>query len=166
MNRPCLHFAFNEAWILSEGSEYDHMSDEQLMASPAKVARDVRTYEEKYPNGQVRIRCGGCIADNGRFLLHGAETWYYEDGSRQRQAAYHRGRKVGKETFWAADGSKKWQWNHLADGTSSWTQRWSNGQRKAQSTWRNHRCEGPATRWDRPGNIVSKRNFNDGELAD
>jgi len=166
MNRPCLHFAFNEAWILMEMSEYDRMSDEQLMAPRAAVARDVRTYEEKYPNGHVRIRYGGCIADDGRFLLNGAETWYYETGSRQRQAAYHLGRKVGKETFWAADGSKKSQWEHRKDGTSTWIQWWPNSRTRAESTWNNFRCDGIATRWDQSGKVITKREFTDGEPTD
>ncbi|MHC4623229.1 MAG: SUMF1/EgtB/PvdO family nonheme iron enzyme [Planctomycetota bacterium] len=166
MNRPCLHFAFSEAWILHENSEYDRMSDEQLMASRPTVAGDVREYEERYANGHVRVRYGGCIAEDGRFLLHGAETWYYEDGSRQRQAAYHLGRKVGKETFWARDGSKKWQWQHHENGTSVWTQFWSNGKKKGQSTWRNHKCDGIATCWDQSGKVITKRDFTDGELAD
>jgi len=166
MNRPCLHFVFNEAWILTKDTKYDHMSDEELMQVQASRIGKVQSYTEKYPNGKVKVEFSGGIADNGRFLLDGAERWYYPDGSKQREATYKLGRKIGTETYWARDGHKKWQWEHKADGTSVWTQWWSNGQKKAQSTWRNFKCDGVAICWDPAGKVISRKKFSNGKFAD
>ncbi|MHC4337571.1 MAG: hypothetical protein ACYSTG_06430, partial [Planctomycetota bacterium] len=160
MNRPCLHFVFNEAWILS-----DERPDAELMKSTAKTISRVRKYRETYASGLKATWYAG-IADNGRYLLHGKETWYYENGHEQREATYNLGRKVGKEIYWAPDGTVKWEWEHRDDGTSVWTQWWSTGKKKAESTWRNFKCNGTARLWDPAGQLISKKNFADGKFAD
>ncbi len=165
MNRPCLHFAFNEAWILSDDTPFDSMSDAELMQPTATKVTNVRPYQENYPSGKVKIRYHGGVADNGRFLLDGTETWYYENGHKQYEATYRLGRKVGKETYWRPDGTRKWQWEHREDGTSVWTQWWSNGRMKARSTWRNFKCEGTAERWNPSGELISRTRFVDGRAV-
>jgi len=100
-----------------------------------------------------------------RYLLEGKQTWAYPSGQKQWEVTYRRGRKAGEETHWASDGTKDWSWQHREDGTSVWTQWWANGARKAESTWRNHRCEGTATRWDRSGKAISQHEFSGGALA-
>jgi len=164
MTRPCLELVFNEAWILNDRTRFDGISDAELMQPTATEVKDVRQYEEYYPNGEVRITYSGGIADNGRFLLEGTETWYYENGCRQYEVTYHLGRKVGIETYWAPDGTKRWQWNHQADGTSLWTQWWPNGQKKAESTWRNFMCHGIARCWDPDGKLISEKKFVNGVM--
>ena len=162
MNRPCLHFAFNEAWILDKSSE--ELSDAKLMRPTAKSISKVTIYEEKYPSGKLKTKWSGGIGDNGRFLLHGVEVFYYENGQKQHQAIYNLGRKIGAETYWAADGTKKWNWVYHSGKTAIWTQYWPNEEKKSQSTWRNFKCNGPATLWDRDGNVISKVNFVNGRL--
>jgi hypothetical protein len=164
MNRPCLHFAFNEAWILND--EPDERSDAELMKSTAKTISRVKKYRETYASGKPKATWYAGIADNGRYLLHGKETWYYEKGHEQRQATYNLGGKVGKETYWAPDGTVKWEWEHRDDGTSVWTQWWSAGRKKAESTWRNFKCNGTARLWGPVGQLISEKNFADGKFAD
>jgi len=163
MNRPCLHFVFNEAWILAEHTEYEGMSDAELMKSSAMKILKLERFEKKYSNGNTRATWSGGIADNGRFVLDGPETWYYRNGKKQWQVTYKLGRKVGKETYWASDGSVKWSWEHRDDASAVWTQWWSAGKKKAESTWRNHKCEGIARRWDRKGKIISEVKFIGGK---
>lgn len=139
MNRPCLHFEMNEAWILSEETEI--VSDDELMKSKATSISDVKTYEEKYPDGIIRIRYSAGIGDDGRYLLHGEETWFYPNGNKQREANYILGYKVGTETYWSKDGKKLWEWEYKEDGTSIWTQLDNNGQIKSQSVWHDFKCE-------------------------
>ncbi len=137
MNQPCLHFEMNEAWILSDDYE---ASDSELMKSKATTISDVKTYEEKYPDGNIRVKYSAGFADDGRYLLHGTETWFYQNGAKQREANYILGYKVGKETYWTDDGKKVWEWQHNEDGTSIWTQWDNNGQIKSKTTWYNFRC--------------------------
>ncbi|MBN1351404.1 SUMF1/EgtB/PvdO family nonheme iron enzyme [candidate division KSB1 bacterium] len=163
MNRPCLHFEFNEAWILQNGTP-EKVTDAQLMQSTATAIRSVKKYTEYYADGKEKFVYHGGVADDGRFLLHGAETWFYSDGQKQREANYELGHKIGAETFWSAKGSVEWTWQHAADGTSRLTRYWHNGQKRSESTWKNHKCEGVATRWDSDGKVISRENFVDGVI--
>ncbi|HUT34486.1 MAG TPA: SUMF1/EgtB/PvdO family nonheme iron enzyme [Planctomycetota bacterium] len=143
MNHPSLHFELNEAWILSKEAGAD------------------------------------AGASDGRYLLEGKQTWAYPSGQKQWEVTYHQGRKLGEETHWTSGGTTDWSWQHRPstgsgrgepaeprdDGTSVWTQWWPDGKKKAESTWRDHRCEGTATRWDRSGKVVSQCEFADGALA-
>jgi formylglycine-generating enzyme required for sulfatase activity len=163
MNRPCLHFELNEAWILSDEPTPDN--DAQLMANTATSIRDVERREERYASGQPKIVWHAGIGDDGRYLLHGEETWYYADGSKQYEAIHKLGRKVGTETFYRADGSRCWQWEHREDGTSVWTQWFSAGTKKAESVWKDFHAHGPAQTWDRAGKPVSSVIFQKGRIT-
>lgn len=162
MTHPCLHFAMNEAWILSD--EKEELSDEMLMKSTASRIEAITTFEEKYPDGKLRLQYSGGIADDGRFLLEGKEIWYDENGARQYEANFHLGKKVGLETYWNQAGNKVWEWNHQPDGTAVWTQWWENGNKKAESSWRNGRCEGGARRWNFEAKLVTEVEFVGGDI--
>lgn len=99
---------------------------------------------------------------SGRFLLDGPERWYYEDGAMQREANYKLGRKVGTETYRGVDGKKLWDWQHNNDGSSVWRQYRPSGKKKAESTWKNFKCEGVSTLWDRNGEVISSTEFANG----
>lgn len=161
MNNPCLHFEMNEAWILAPDT--GEKSNAELMKSSATSISDVRNYEAKYPDGKTKATWSAGIGDDGRYLLHGEEIWSYENGQKQREATYDLGRKAGVETYWSEDGKRRWRWEHKDDGSSVWTQWWPNGQKKAESTWRDFNCEGIATCWDMFGEVVSRMEFADGK---
>jgi len=161
MNRPCLHFEFNEAWILGKTKVYEKSNAFKMSSKATKIGK-LKKYTEKYDDGKPRAGWSGGIADDGRFLLHGDEIWLYPNGKKRRHASYDKGQKIGKETFWAADGSVKWTWQHKDDGSSVWTQYWPNGNKKAMSNWRNSKCEGTAIVWDRDGSQVSRMAFRKG----
>ena len=162
VNHPNLHFVFNEAWLLQTGAETS-----EVPAEPAATKMgSVRKYKKYYPNGNIKCVHSGGTADTGRFLLHGNEKWYYENGNNKWHVRYDKGKKVGKETCWAEDGNVIWSWIHKEDGTSIWTHWWPNGQRKSESTWRNHKCEGKAMRWARDGKVVDTVEFLGGMPAD
>ena len=163
MNRPCLHFEFNEAWILSDAP--DKRSSDELIAPAATRISGVREYKEVHPGGKTRIAWSAGLGDDGRYLLHGIETWYCTGEQKQYQATYKLGRKVGAETLWTAGGEIVWQWVHDPDGTSVWTQYWPGGGKKAQSAWRNHHAHGEAACWGRDGKIVSRATFRNGAVT-
>ena len=76
------------------------------------------------------------VGPDGRYLLQGTETWYYENGQKQWQADYHAGRKAGEETYWSPDGARQWRKVHKDDGTYDWYIYDSAGKLTAQSEWR------------------------------
>jgi len=154
MNHPCLHFELNEAWILDDRAG--------LPGETPVTIKDVQAIEEKYPSGKTRCTYSGGVTSDGRWLLDGQESWFYQNGQMQYQATWRAGRKAGRETYWAADGKAAWTWEHHDDGGSVWTQYWPNGEVRSRSTWWAGRCEGIATLYDRHGNVVSQRPFADG----
>lgn len=85
-NRPCLHLALNEAWILSDAPTPD--DDARLMANTANSIRDVKRNEENFADGRPRIVWHAGVGNDGRYLLHGQETWYYQNGEKQYEADY------------------------------------------------------------------------------
>jgi hypothetical protein len=161
MNQPCLHFELNEAWILA--SDAPDQGDAALMRSAATRVASAREYREDYPDGKPRLVWAGGVADDGRFLLHGKETWLFPGGQKQYEATYRLGRKTGVETLWRADGAVAWQWRHQDDGASVWTQYWPNGRKKAESRWRGKIADGPAIRWDSSGKEVGRVRFANGQ---
>ena len=167
MTHPCLHFEFNEAWMLSgldDGA--NAMSDEQLMASAATSVPETAAYTEEYDNGTVRLEYHGKTADDGRFLMHGPAVWRYPHGQTRYEAWYELGRKVGTETYWSESGQKLWEWKHKPDGSSTWTQWWPSGARKATSTWKGFKCHGPAMVYDRSGNQIRVTRFENGRKVE
>ncbi|MFA3782220.1 SUMF1/EgtB/PvdO family nonheme iron enzyme [Melioribacteraceae bacterium 4301-Me] len=160
MNEPCLHFEFNEAWILSSDSttKIDIHQDNP----PVTKINDVKEYIEKYPNGKLKAKWYAGIADNGRYLLHGKEVFYYSNGKVQKEAEYDKGKKIGTENYYDEKGRKLWSWKYNKDGTAIWTTYWENGNKKTESTWRDKRCIGNAYEWDVSGKLIRQVKFIDG----
>ncbi|MHC4755307.1 MAG: SUMF1/EgtB/PvdO family nonheme iron enzyme [Planctomycetota bacterium] len=158
MNHPNLHFVFNETWLLQTGEESSEIPPEPAATKMVKV----RKYKKYYPSSKLKCVYSGGTADNGRFLLHGNEKWYYENGGKKWDVTYDKGKKIGSETYWDEDGNKIWSWIHKQDGTSIWTHYWPNGSKKQESTWKDLKCQGKATRWARDGKVLDEVEFLNG----
>jgi hypothetical protein len=162
MNTPCLHFELNEAWILSDCDA--NATDAELMPGRTKSINAVKSYAEKYSSGQTRATWSAGTGDDGRYLLHGLETWLFENGRKHYEVKFQFGRKIETETLWRSDGSVDWQWTYGQDGKGVWTQYWEDGKKKAESTWANFHAEGPARCWNRNGTLLSDVTFRNGTL--
>lgn len=170
ITRPCLHYEFNESWIWSDARDI----------TPESSGGTIREFVERYPNGQLRSRWTARICANGRYLLHGEEIDYYEDGSIQHTVCYKNGRKTGEEIYWLPDGTKAWSWHrNLKTNVGVWTHYWKNGKKKIESTWIlrpevpvlkrtffGYLAEGPCRHWDKQGKLVATYHFKDGDLID
>ena len=157
MTEPCLHFTFNEAWL--DAPEDTTEGDERLMRNTAVTIKDVTEYVERFPDGKPKYVWSAGIASDGRYIQHGSEKWFFDDGSVQYEAHFSLGRKSGPEVLYRRGGRRVWEWNHREDGTSVWTQYWPNGKPKARSSWKEFHAEGIARRWDTNGKQVSEANF-------
>lgn len=156
--KPSMHFAMNEAWILSDYTgEINELPGQEI---PGAVQQII----EKYPDGKPRIVSAGWISKIG-FILHGKETWYYKNGTRQYEARFNKGAIVGMESYWGADGKLQWQRDHTPYGLTVWTRFWPNGQKKSESTWVGLMAHGPATTWDEDGNITHQGMFEKGKMV-
>jgi formylglycine-generating enzyme required for sulfatase activity len=133
-NNPDLHIELNESWILAD----DGAAKAATLRDDVKIIPGtVKVHQEYYPNDKLRVSWRAGTGEDGRYLLHGSEIWRYQNGQRQWEVSYHAGRKVGAETYWNSDGTKKWQRTHREDGTSVWTVYSPDGKLKAESHWRN-----------------------------
>jgi hypothetical protein len=47
-----------------------------------------------------------------------------------------------------------------------WTQYWPNGRKKAESSWKDFKCEGTSTVWDKNGKVISRTEFANGRNTD
>jgi hypothetical protein len=169
MTHPCLHYEFNEAWVLSDAGEI----------SPESSGGMVRSYRETYPGGAVRATWGARICPNGRYLLDGLETTYYPNGRKEHEVNYANGRKKGEETFWTPDGTKLWTWTHDPEhNTSVWVHYWNNGSKRIESRWLTQPrardinrkfiglvADGPAFHWNQEGKLVHAYSFTNGCFA-
>jgi len=157
--KPSMHFAMNEAWILSDFTgEVNHLPGEVTTTA-------LKQQEEKYPNGQTKIASSGWIGKNG-YVLHGKQTWYYANGTKQYEANYHNGEIKGIESYWNREGNLLWTRDHTPYGTTVWTNFWPNGKKKTESTWWGLNANGPTTNWDKDGKVInSVIFFEDGRLA-
>lgn len=169
MTHPCVHYEFNEAWVLSD------VGDIQAETGGGKL----RKFRENYSNGKTRVMWSARICPNGRYLLDGKEASYFPDGQKEHEVTYVAGRKTGTETFWATDGRKVWSWSHdPRKNVSIWTQFWPDGKKKLESTWStrpqardlNRRflgrvANGPVRHWKQDGSLEWSGSFVNGEFA-
>jgi hypothetical protein len=168
MTHPCLHYELNEKWIHSEEGDIP----------PETTGGTVNDYNEFYPTGALRAAWSARTCTNGRYLLHGTETLYYENGVKEYECTYNNGRKTGTETCWAPSGVKLWSWEHDdVTYTSVWTHWWSNGLKRIESRWFTYpqardlftrqfsgmAAMGDAYHWDRSGAPTHAYYFYDGE---
>ena len=126
-----LHITLNETWI-TQGSASATAAADTTEIAP----QSVRQYRENFENGQPKVTYSAGIGADGRHLLHGTETWYYQSGQKQWQVEYDAGRKTGAETYYAPNGTIRWKRQHRDDRTTTWTTYNPNGTTKAESHWR------------------------------
>ncbi len=159
-NSPALHFEFNEAWILDSSNTKDYSG---IMNSKAHKIFKLKTYTEKYPDGKIRCKYSGGIANDGRFLLDGKEEWFYENGKLKYTVNYKLGKRVGAEEYYSKNGKIKWG-RDFSNNVFTWIQYWRNGNKKSESHWKNFHCDGVALLWNRAGTLIQKGIFVDGVL--
>ncbi len=164
LTTPAVHYEFNEAWVYSAEGDI----------TPETGGGSITNYSENYPGGARKATWSARICPNGRYLLDGVETNYYENGTVQRVATWASGRRTGEETLWMSNGRKFWSWNHdLTNNVSTWTHWWSNGRKRLESQWdtnptvpdlpnrhfRGLMASGNAWGWDPDGRSVNTIDF-------
>ena len=169
MTHPCLHYELNEAWVMSNKGDLP----------PETQGGTIRKYRENYPGGTLRARWSARVCPNGRYLLEGLETTYYENGRKEHEVTYSRGRKAGEETFWGLDETKLWSWTHQPESNSSvWVHYWNNGRKRIESNWNTRPqardsartfcglvANGAAYHWNRDGSAARAYSFTNGSYS-
>ena len=117
----------NEAWVFAP--------DAALLPVPNSIG-PLTKHTEKWPDGKLKAEWSTARANDGRILLEGPQTFYFEDGAPQWTADFHLGRKVGDEVFYRTDGSKQWQKTYGSDDEWTWLLFDAAGKQTAESHWR------------------------------
>ena len=117
----------NEAWVLSDS--------EDSTPEPESIT-DVMKHRENWPGGQPRVQWSMGLANDGRVLLEGPQTFYYQNGRKQWVSDYHLGRKIGTEILYRENGSKKWEKTYTGDGGWTWRNFNKAGREISQSEWK------------------------------
>ena len=159
MTSPCLAYELNESWILHGDTR--QRSETELRANTATAIRDIRQFVEADAQGRVKMRYEGGIGNDGRFLYHGESSWYYPDGTMQRQSNYELGKLVNTESFWNEDGTIRWMREYRGD-TMVYTTYWPGGKSRSISRWRNLHAEGKAVLHDPEGREIYSVEFDRG----
>jgi hypothetical protein len=123
-----LHIELNEAWVLSQ---------EATSVPLVKIRPDtVKSHREAFADGKTRVTWSAGVGDDGEYLLHGTQVFFYEKGHKQWETTFDAGCRIGTETYWAESGQKQWERIHSADGSSTWRIFDGKGQLAAESDWR------------------------------
>jgi antitoxin component YwqK of YwqJK toxin-antitoxin module len=151
----------NEAWILS-----DTTGQANADTGPKRDSRvhQVARHEESYPDGSPKHVWHSRVARNGEYVLHGCETWHYQNGRKQYEVTYANGYRIGAETYGDDQGRRVWQREYDGD-RFTWTHCWPNGQPRIQSHWRDFQAEGDVIHWDASGKVTWSGSFEDGGLV-
>lgn len=164
---PMIHLCFNEAWLLAEETEEP---DEKVLMAPGRTGelKKVQTCEEYYPNGKLKCRYRGGIAEDGRFLLDGRETFWYENGTVMQDGWYSMGRKSGEFSYYDENGNPvKRIFAQMKCGQyeEELTTFWENsGQIRTKTCYLNRKAEGKAAFFGRTGSLLEEGVFRCGKL--
>jgi len=118
----------NEAWILADS--------DAASPAPATISQ-ITKHTEKYPDGKLYAEWSEGLADDGRTLLEGPESFFYPDGKPMWTLTFHLGEKIGNEAFYRPDGSQQWQKSYYAEGIWTWTNFDASGNPATHSRWHN-----------------------------
>jgi hypothetical protein len=127
----------------------DSRSHEGTAAAIAPLADEVppagtaRVEEERWPNGQLKLRRQVVETRDGQLLQHGTLEVWYESGKPRSVGNWANGQKHGHFRFWH-----------------------ENGQPKAEVDYRHGRAEGVAIFWDEAGHELRRENWRGGKLVE
>lgn len=167
--QPLLHLAFNEAWLLTQESQ--DPGDDVLMRSFAtRLVTGRKVYKEYYEDGTLKCQYYGGIADDGRFLLDGPETFWYPDGKVRTQSSYRLGRRTGVNVYYDPAGMplKRFTCGE-EDGVlvEVYETFWPGSDcPRTRTTFRNRHASGEALMFDREGKVEARHVFTHGKFVE
>ncbi len=167
--QPLLHLAFNEAWLT--GEEEEDPGDAVLMRSGAtRLVTKRKEYREYYGNGALKCLYFGGIADDGRFLLDGPETFWYPDGKVCLESEYSLGRRVGSSVYYDPEGMplKRFTCREEDGVPLEVYETFYPGSAcpRTRATYHNRFASGEALLFDRDGKVEERHVFTHGKFVE
>ena len=117
--------------------------------------------EQRWANGALRLRRQVLSDPDGAPVDHGTCTWWHDNGRKEYEATYVRGRKHGTATRWHKNG-QKWIEEHYARGRKQglrciWDQ---SGAKRKEEHYVKGKPHGIWMAWDKNGKIKSRQEFD------
>ncbi len=118
--------------------------------NPSKTRPPSRVDIKQHPNGEIETATPYV---NGK--KHGVETWWEEDGTKEREETWRNGRRHGMETEWYENGRKRqdtmWK-DGEKHGLSAW---WDEAGKKEREIYYTRKKIHAGMEWDEEGNVIS-----------
>jgi hypothetical protein len=165
MNEPCLHFAFNEAWLLGESGDPGFTSTGISPPFDRLGAETVRRELELPVAHGGSLRLGFVTLPGGCTVRDGVEAWRDGGGVVRLEARWSLGRRMGLERWRRPDGSLVREVEHGESGRSVVRCYGTDGDIVSESNWAGTRADGLARRWS-DGRLVGEVRFRDGRRVE
>ena len=127
-NKPDYEIELNETWVLDKDAYGDTANVNHSDVAPVSGI-------EKDKSGKITAKWSTIQVPDGRVLLEGPETFYYASGHLMWSMKFHRGKKVGEESYFRADGTRVWIKMYGSDGSWAWLNFDRAGKHVATSKW-------------------------------
>lgn len=146
----------------AQATEAQSLSAEKTEPQAARPSSQV--VEEFWPDGTPRLRKGVVIGPDGRPVNHGRYERWFENGQKEYEATFIRGKKHGTATRWHRNG-QKWIEEHYLNGqrngiSRTWDQK---GNLRKQEEHLNGKPNGVWTVWYADGRIKWRAEFDHGK---
>jgi hypothetical protein len=148
------------------GNERASSSSATRIAAPAAPA-NVRTAQEYWPDGNLRLRKDVLDRPDGTAVNHGTYTRWYPSGQKEYEATFDHGRKHGRTINWHKNG-QVWMEQYYQHGQRhgpgiTWD---ADGNNRKEENHRHGRPHGTWTVWAKDGTIKWQGYFERGEPVD
>jgi hypothetical protein len=126
-NKTNYEIELNEAWIQDR--------DVDATVEATGELKDKKPFTDFYSKGVKQVVGTSAVTPDGRVMLEGVQTFYYPNGKVMWTETFHRGEKVGDESYYRADGTPVWKKSYGANGDWTWENFDKAGKKTATSMW-------------------------------
>jgi len=141
--------------------------DKPASKTQALSSHDLKTHEEKWANGQVRVRYTYYLDEAGNRVYHGKDSAWAQDGHKHREQEYRNGKRHGSLVAWYPDGQKtregRWADNKK---TGVWTGWHQTGDKAWACTYKNGKIVGKKTYWLQDKVYLEETHDDNGQIAE
>ena len=157
-----------------------------ITLSIISCSKKLEVREERWPNGNLKIKYTFRQRDDGKDIFHGEYSGWYQNGSKEYTDTYNNGSLIhrikwfpkgntkleqnykngqfqGQSLSWYESGSKESE-ALFENGRGLETLYYENGAKKAERNFNNSKLNGKTTLWDENGSINAILNYKDGNL--
>jgi len=121
------------------------------------------THEIKFPSGSRKETRDVITGADGRPLVHGLRTLYWEGGQKKMEMAYVQGKQTGHGVFWHQDGTRSIEGEFEGGQRHGKVTTWhTNGKKATEGDYRKGNEHGKVSKWSDAGALVEVGQYVNG----